>query len=147
MIENIVRPFQTPLVMGTKRVVVQVVSAPGADAGISWGTAGTVPAAGQVPKDETPAGYGFTLELCDDTMDENNRETEDVRVENPDDPSQYIIYKRAKSINFKKTQQKKLVGAIRTETTTWQEMDIWAGTPFGPVDKQDKCKSTFNFKS
>jgi len=55
---------------------------------ICWGTVGQMPQAQPMP------GVDFN------THTERSRVSEDVRIENPDDPSQYVIADRATEITF-----------------------------------------------
>jgi hypothetical protein len=63
---------------------------------ICWGTVGDLPSPEQLPS------VGFTV-VHNEEWKEWGRKTEDVRIENPDDPSQYIIDRRPTEISFDKT--------------------------------------------
>ena len=55
---------------------------------ICWGTVGQMPSAQPMP------GVDFNVNT------ERSRRSEDVRIENPDDPEQYVIADRATEITF-----------------------------------------------
>lgn len=94
MFEQVVRPFQTPATINDKETIVTtVIRAPSQRALITWGAAGTKP---------TPTG-GLSFKVKNfNEYSELSRETTDVRIENPDDSSQYVIAQRIDSITFKK---------------------------------------------
>lgn len=61
---------------------------------ICWGSAGAMPSAEPMPT------FGFTVK---EHWKETSRESDVVRVENPDDPTQYVMEDRPKSLKFDKT--------------------------------------------
>ena len=61
---------------------------------ICWGTVGAM------PSPEPLGGVGFNVK---ESYQETSRVSETVRVENPDDPSQYVMEDRPKSVTFDKT--------------------------------------------
>jgi len=62
---------------------------------ICWGTVGDLPSPEQLPT--------VTLVVRpNEEWKEWGRESEDVRIENPDDPEQYIMDRRPKTIDFDK---------------------------------------------
>jgi hypothetical protein len=98
MFEELVRPFQRPVVISLgNRIPVTIVKVTGGVSEIRWGDVGALP---------QPQSAGVNFGLCNETMTETSRETDTIRIENPDDSSQFIMVKRAKSMKFDKTNQK-----------------------------------------
>jgi hypothetical protein len=62
---------------------------------LCWGTVGNLPSPQQMPT------VGFTV-VHDENWTEWGRKTQDVRIENPDDSSQYIIDRRPTEVSFNK---------------------------------------------
>lgn len=91
-LEGIVRPFQQPDRLLRRRVIAATEKVDVQPATLTWGAVGRLP----VPQ----VGVSFALKK-DAEHDEVGRQTQKVRVENPDDPSQYIIVERTKSISFR----------------------------------------------
>jgi hypothetical protein len=94
MLEQIVRPFQTPTTIADKAFPTsRPVSVKVEKVLVSWGAAGQAPDQG-----------GLNVEVKKGTFNyaEKSRSTTDVRIENPDDPNQFIIAKRINSIEFTK---------------------------------------------
>lgn len=94
--ERIVRPFQRGDVFTARRMV-PIQSSAGAlsqeECYIEW----SGPNSGTYVTEEWLQG-GFTVEWDED---KNAREYETVRVENPEDPEQYVYVKRLKKSKFK----------------------------------------------
>lgn len=99
MLEQIVRPFQTPNTLATSRVVigrntqVQVTQAQ-----LIFGAAGTLP---------TPTihatGIDFKVTNCDNTNREKSRQTHKVKVQQPGNPDNYVMVEAIDQIVFSKT--------------------------------------------
>ena len=88
-------------------------------ANVRWGSGGTTP---------EPVPWNFITFDEDDaepeepepeeqtiTYDEVSRETEDIRVENPDDPEIYVMVTRIKTITFSSSEN----GVQRTFKLSW----------------------------
>ncbi len=110
------RPFETPLVAPTTRIVGKPLKHPLEIATMTWGGAGTLPSAIQIPI----IGGGYKI----DPTSMNNelwRITEPVRIENPDDPTQYVIVNRITAVAFKNP--KGVVAAGPADATTTSTVD------------------------
>jgi hypothetical protein len=119
-LESLIRPYQAPSTIGTRRIVTVRTKVPEETAGGTWGVAGNLPVAVEVPPGEDPALLSFTTKKKKD-HEEISRVTEKVRVENPDDPSQYVVVERIKSVKFKEKNAETLAaysGAGGTVTKT-----------------------------
>lgn len=99
-LEALVRPFQAPQSTATRRIVPVRTQVPPETAGVKWGVAGDLPVAVEVPVGEDPLAFSFevTKRAAHNAI---KMETERVRVENPDDPNQYLITERIKRVTFK----------------------------------------------
>jgi len=64
---------------------------------ICWGTVGDMPSPEPLPT------VGFSTKKGKEDWKETGRESQLVRVENPDDPSQYVMEDRPKKLQFNKT--------------------------------------------
>lgn len=91
-LEGIVRPFQQPDRLTRRRIVATNTKLDVNPVSLTWGEAGTLP--------EPQVGVGFSLkkEKQHVAIEVNYKP---VRVENPDDPSQYVMVNRPTSIRFK----------------------------------------------
>jgi hypothetical protein len=82
----------------------------------------------------------------DDTYTEQNRKTTPITVTGSDGEST-LTFNRIDSINFGRKAQNKVVGAIRTLTTSFAAQDPFQNSPFGTVPADENCKSTFNLQN
>lgn len=99
-LETLVRPFETKSPLATKRITPVRAEVPTETAGGRWGKAGNLPVPVEVPPGEDPLTIGFEVKKSKE-HDLVSRETEKVRVQNPDDPNQYVVIERLKSASFK----------------------------------------------
>src|SRR5712691_5167083 len=91
-LEAIVRPFQTPTTIADKaKPITTVAKSTPQKALLVWGSVG------QSPDLES---LNFNVTNSDRIYKEKSRKTTQVRIENPDDPNQYIITQRINSIQF-----------------------------------------------
>lgn len=116
MLEQVVRPFQTPGAIVSRQVSSKRIKKQREIARLLWGDTGSLPQPHKVP-DDTSGGYNFKLkDDCADTYSEGKRNTSKIRVENPDDSSQYVMVERIDSMSFQKKPTNKST-ATGTETT------------------------------
>lgn len=138
-LENIVRPYQRPIVLNAGRVISRAV-APSADTAVmTWGALGTLPTA--VQEDDPNPQNGFNVELCDTDYHETKRTVEQTRISNPSDGEQFVMIDRIRSMSFRVTERAKVAGAIRSETTVFD--DTGFGGSLESIKKSDNCKSNF----
>lgn len=71
---------------------------------ICWGVTGSLPSPQQLPT------VGFQV-VHNEEWNEWGRQTQDVRIENPDDPSQYIIDRRPTVVSFNRATQPSQAGS------------------------------------
>lgn len=91
-LEGIIRPFQQPDRLTRRRIVATNTKLTVQPVSLTWGEAGTLP--------EPQVGVNFSLkkEKQHVAIEVNYKP---VRVENPDDSSQYVMVNRPTSIRFK----------------------------------------------
>jgi hypothetical protein len=141
--EQIVRPFQWIDPTATIRVDVAPTQVTVSSSRLCWGAAGNLPTA--VQQEENFNGVNFKLEECGEHYAEITRATEDLRIEQPGKPDNYVIDRRIRKMEFKKTSKQKFLGVFHTDTTDFGLPDFFAGSGFGDVQKQDKCHAIFYF--
>lgn len=112
MLEQIVRPFQTPTAIPSNisPITKPVVVAP-QKAVLSWGATGQAP---------TTVTETFLVNSGDGhKFKESKRYVSNVRVENPDDPNQYIVTQRIDSIEFQAIQPGASTSSSNTANTAF----------------------------
>ena len=80
---------------------------------ICWGTVGAMP---------SPEALGTTGFTVKENWQETRRKSQKVRIENPDDPEQYVIEDRPTEVTFKKT-------ISDGDGNTWTSENITVASP------------------
>lgn len=144
MLEQIIRPFQSPPSFARRRIIGVSQTVEKTEVIVRWGSGGTLPSPTLDPGDPT---NGFKINECDDNYTEKKRDVTPIVVTGKDGEST-ITFERIKSMQFGKKNHTstKIVGAIRTETTTFADTDPFAGTVFGDVPATENCNATFNLR-
>lgn len=143
-LEQIIRPFQSRDTLSNRRVVSKSTKIPTQEVIVEWGTAGDMPAADEIEKDEE-GGISFNVVKCDDKFDEKNRKFKTVRIENPDDPSQYVMVERINQITFDKKSEGTNLTMYNNSTTSFVPMPLFDNNSyFADDDDKNKCNSAFN---
>lgn len=145
-LESIVRPFQRPNSLATRRIVASAEKIDVAPAIISWGKAGTLAQAHQIDEiDES--GVNFTVVSCDDEYREDTAKTKiDVRrivqtlPDGTTNPDNFVDLERPYQVFFEK---KELASSLRNTTTSWS---TWFpdSAVYGTSTNKSKCQATFN---
>jgi hypothetical protein len=141
-LEQIIRPFQLQDPASTARIPVIVGQVDVQPAHLCWGGVGTLPMA--VLQADDFNGENFRLEECDDQQAEDTRDTENFDIVDQNNPNNKITAQRIRRINFKKTSKQHFLGVFHTDTTDFDLPDFFAGSGFGDVPEEGKCKSTFS---
>lgn len=95
MLEQVVRPFETNSSINDKATpITSVITIPPEQAILTWGAVGQAPDIFSI---------NFFTTKPKNTHKELSRKSTDVRVQNPDDPNQYLIAQRIDSIQFDST--------------------------------------------
>jgi hypothetical protein len=136
-LEQIIRPFQLLDPTATIRVEVVLGQVPIQPAHLCWGAAGKLPKA--VQQADNFNGVNFRVVECDHHLKEKKRQTEQLRIEQPGNPNNYVITERIRHIQFENTDKQQYDDVVQTDTLHLQLPDLFAGTGFGQVIKHDKC--------
>ena len=99
---------------------------------ICWGTVGEMPSPEPLPT--------FDFNVKKDEHKEVNRKEDEVRIENPDEPSQYIIVKRAAEINFETITRGGT--AAGTNTSAEKPAGVAGNSSYVPVASATEKKGT-----
>jgi hypothetical protein len=145
MFEYLVRPYQSPRSQGSV-IIASTPSAPGEKAVLTWGASAQLPAA---------KGISFNTACCKEQSDEQSRETDIIRIENPDDSSQYMVVARAKKLLMNKEEKNQCgdnwdqfsgVGLEVTAELAIYAADIASGDTRGN-SQPAQCQQTWNLKN
>lgn len=136
-LESVVRPFGKRSLYSDQRIATTPADPKGGTAHLCWGSVGTKP---------TPVPQGTSVELndCNETNGElKGRDSESIRIENPDDTSQYIMVRRPKTIYFKHTDSKNSswdkLSDVAADVSAWQQ-DLNADLFPNGENEGAKCK-------
>lgn len=146
-LEQIIRPFQSRDILSNRRIVSKSTKIPTQEVIVEWGTAGEMPAATEIEKDEE-GGINFQVVDCDDKYDEKDRKFNTIRIENPDDPSQYVMVERINQITFNKKSESQNMTMYNNSTTTFVPVPNFDNnTYFSNDDDNKQCNSAFILKN
>lgn len=111
---------------------------------LCWGNTG------ELPKPEPLPGVDFNVVYPEEHI-EQSRITSDVRIENPDDSSQYVIAKRTEQMVFNKITQGDATGNNNT-STGGSDFGDFAPSPielssFAPLGTRSAAKLKVTFKN
>lgn len=139
---EIVRPFETRAPQSKRRLVASNTKIDVDPAIITWGRSGTIPGAQEIVAiDET--GVSFQVIDCDDRYEETDRTEVTKRIENPDDPDQYVMVARPTYIAFNKLSEWEK--ANYNKTTEWKTAFEVAG--FSTINNSNKmCRSGYTLR-
>lgn len=142
--EQLARPFIAAQTLATRRIVAKNKAVTKGIAIIQWGNAGSMPTATQRVLNSDGLG-GYTISCCKDTNSEHSRINQKVRIENPDDPTQFIIVNRVRQIEFgKKSIECNDPFTDVGVASALAEIDASVSPIFAPAD-DGACKSTYSF--
>ncbi len=97
MLETVIRPFESRRVVSTARLVSSSKKQAAQLSTITWGAAGAMP----VPfADIVPTGVSFQIDKGALQHLEVYRITDQIRIENPDNSSDFVDVQRIKKIGF-----------------------------------------------
>lgn len=104
-LEAVVRPFVSREPLRSQRIITSSKKAAVPQTSVvTWGAAGTLPSPVESDADQPAIPISVTTQTkkVTDKNVEKSRETEKVRIENPDDPAQYVMVDRPKKVTFNK---------------------------------------------
>jgi hypothetical protein len=146
MFEYLVRPYQSPRSQGSV-VIPSTPSAPTEKAVLTWGASATLPVQAK--------GISFNTACCKEKSDEQSRETDIIRIENPNDSSQYMVVERAKKLLLNKEEKNQCgdnwdqfsgVGLEVTAELSIYAADIASGDTRGN-SQPAQCQQIWNLKN
>jgi hypothetical protein len=150
-LEYIVRPFTTPGPHGTT-IIPSTPSGSRERATLTWGAAADMPARSEI------AGVNFEVVCCKESLSENDRKTEKIRVfqtleDGTISDTNWIDYERPISMRLKKAEENKcgddwdqISGVAQSINTSLDQFsdDIHSGT----VSKSaGNCATSWSFKN
>lgn len=144
-LEQIIRPFQSPTTLPKRRLISTNTKIDDQTAEVEWGNAGDLPAPEK--REEDFSGIGFEVVKCDDNYNEKERKFNTVRIENPEDPTQYVMVERMNQIAFnKKNEPGNQMQMYNNSTTSFVTLPSLDNTTYWKSNHGDqKCKATYNF--
>lgn len=99
-LEQLVRPFVAPRSLVSRRIIPSKAELTVETAGRTWGAAGLLPS----PRETEEPGPAPQISINVKIKPEKNKtralETEQVRIEQPDNPDNYVILERIKKITY-----------------------------------------------
>jgi hypothetical protein len=141
MLEQIIRPFQKPDVLSTRTIVASNRQVTVERARIVFGKAGAMP----VPTIETSAG--FRVANCNNTYKEKSRKTHPQRIEQPDNPDNYVNIDVTDEITFARTPDDP-PNAIEARFTAFaREVSSAIATGWGNISTIDVCEDNFKLNN
>lgn len=146
-LESIVRPFQRPDRLATRRLIAASTKIDVGEAVISWGKAGTIPGATQIDEPDEDSSFSFTVKDCDEGFQELSRKVTPIRIEQEGVPENFVIFNRIDEMKMTKDTKPKEsnttnwvsyveIALANSTTTTWR-------TAF---DDYFGCRNTFRFR-
>jgi sensor domain CHASE-containing protein len=147
-IEQIVRPFQSPAVISTRRIVSNSTKIPTDDVLVEFGAAGDMPAAEKVEDAQDDGGVNFQVVTCDDKYSEKDRRFKTVRIENPDNPENYVMVARINEIKFNKRSEGENMTMYNNSATTFVPVPMYDNNNWFKNDEnKDKCAAAYSLKN
>jgi hypothetical protein len=128
MFEPLVRPWQSSAAVATRRIVSVRAQVATETAGGTWGVAGTLPTAVEVPVGEDPQSIAIEVKKTK-RQDAVQRDIERVKVTNPDDPDQFVVVERIKRIRFKEKDADSVAAFPKTSSATATQTTAGASPP------------------
>lgn len=120
MLEQLVRPFQSPQPIGTRRIVATSIKLPTQTSHLEWGNTGALPTPVESPADQPAPLISFNVKKEDQKLGEKAREVERVKVQQEGNPDNFVVIERIKQISFANTKKEQTLltpGASSSRTT------------------------------
>jgi hypothetical protein len=142
MLEQIVRPFQNPDVLSTRTIVASNRQVAVERARIVFGKSGAMP----VPTVETSAG--FRVANCNNTWKEKERQTHPQRVEQPDNPDNYVMIDVIDSIKFERQAEGERTDSPEPVFVAFaRKVSSALATGWGNISTVDVCEDNFKLNN
>jgi len=110
---EVLRSFESPRVAPTTRIVASSTKVVAQTSTLTWGAAGVLP----IAVADIKAGSASIKVDAASVNKEAYRTTESVRIENPDNSSDFVMVDRIKTIGFKKTKAETIQSSTVDKTT------------------------------
>jgi len=137
--EALVRPFETPNTLATRRIIASNVKIAIAPVVKSWGVTGTLPAPVMIETPGPPDPTDFTVLTCDDNWSETERTTTPVRIGQTGSPENFVVVDRIDQIAFEKGRTSAASKVATSYSTSWS-----IGSDYRVVQDDNKaCKSRY----
>ena len=138
LIEEIVRPFTSPTLTSTGRIPVPSTTKAGPVV-LKWG------AAGKMPSINTD---GIAFNLCNEIQNELSRTEDDIQFTDKDDPTKFVVVKRAKTLKLTKQENRNVISDPLTAdiAADFSEFQADVASSFVPEsgDSSGNCSVTLN---
>jgi hypothetical protein len=142
MLEQIVRPFARPNTLARRRIIASSTKIEVPEAIISWGSAGTLPGATEIEQID-PTGVNFNVITCKDNYEEVDRQSRPVRIEQQDNPENYVVFNRIDQVSFLRRDKK---GGKQVTYRIDTSVDPETGTIYKVLrNDQEACKQKYLF--
>lgn len=108
---------------------------------------------GKLAEGELVTGDSFEVLDCDERQKEASRRTDNIRIENPDEPEDWVEVDRANTLVFHKTEKKQKAptnsSASAPEGIDEYTLEQEVHDAFNPVDgsQTNRCKVTMNLSN
>ena len=142
MLESIIRPYQAPIYFyaGTKvPIAPQPLTTDPSGAQLCWGGVGAMPT-----PTSNPGGFKVVSGKETETEKAKTRQQDLIRIENPNDSSQYIMVQRAKTLQMDHHQTKLSTPTSTSYTDTAFSDPAFAPTPISTDQVNDLTISLDN---
>jgi hypothetical protein len=147
-LEQIIRPFQITDVLSKRRIISNSTKLDTEEVIVEWGRSGDAPAASEVEHDAETGGIGFEVVHCDDKYSEKDRKFKTVRIEQPDNPENYIMVDRINQITFDKKSEANNMTMYNNSTTSFVAMPMFDNNSYFADDPNgNKCNSSFELNN
>jgi hypothetical protein len=101
MLEQIVRPYQSRSLFGQRRVPSSSKKEDAQESSITWGAAGALPEPRESPEPGPYPGISFVVKGLNQRNLEIERETKRVKLQQEDNPDNFVVLERTTKIKFK----------------------------------------------
>lgn len=145
-LEGIIRPFEWPNRLATRRLIAAREQVDVTPAILSWGAAGTIPGATQIDEPDEESSFSFTVKDCTEGFQELSRKVTPIRIEQEGVPENFVIFNRIDQMKMKRDTKSK--GSNTTNWVSYVEVALENSTTTTwrtAFDDFFGCENTFRF--
>lgn len=147
-LEQIIRPFQVTDILSKRRIVSNSTKIETDAAVVEWGRSGDAPAASEIEHNAETGDFAFEVVHCDDKFSEKDRKFKSIRIEQPDNPENYIMVERINRITFDKKSEANNMTMYNNSSTSFVEMPMFDNNSYFADDPNgNKCNSEFSLNN